>query len=272
MLTTLTGLARQGKFLLNENSRTILTGAGVVGTLTTAYLTGRATFKAAELIRREELVKAAEKADIPEDGNGNISPYQGLTRFQKIKLVWRVYIPPVISVGTTIACIIVSNRIASKKIAALVVASGISERALQEYKAKVVEKLGERQDTKIRDEVAQERVNQTPISSREVILAGTGEVLCFDMATGRYFQSTVEEIKRAENKINHTLNNFMSASASEFYDELGLPATTYTDTVGWNANEHVEVQMSSVLSPDGRPCLAIDFAKAPFPDYARHYD
>ena len=39
------------KYLLNENSTTILTAAGVVGTVGTAVLTGRATFKAAELIR-----------------------------------------------------------------------------------------------------------------------------------------------------------------------------------------------------------------------------
>ena len=38
------------KYLLNENSTTILTAVGVVGTVGTAYLTGRATFKAAEII------------------------------------------------------------------------------------------------------------------------------------------------------------------------------------------------------------------------------
>lgn len=265
-VTAAIGLARKGRFLLNENSTTILTGVGVVGTVTTAYLTGRASFKAAALIEQEELIRDAaeengEKPNIPQ-----------LTKFEKVRLVWRHFIPPFVSCVTTVTCIIVANKIASKKIAALALASGISERALQEYKTKVIEKIGERQDTKIRDEIAQERVNQNPVNSHEVIIAGSGEVLCYDMITGRYFQSTVEEIKRAENKINHTLNNFMAASASEFYDQLGLPSTTYTDTVGWNANEHVEVTFSTVMSTDQRPCIAIDFVKAPFPDYARHYD
>jgi Family of unknown function (DUF6353) len=269
MMTAVTGLVRQGKFLLNENSRTILTGVGVVGTVTTAYLTGRATFKAARIIAEEEQ-KLEEASD--DAANGDHSKVKKLTRFEKIKKVWHHYIPPFVSCATTITCIIVANKIASKKIAALALAAGISERTLQEYKAKVLEKIGEREDTKIRDKIAQDRVNQNPVGSREVILAGTGEVLCYDMQTGRYFQSTVEEIKRAENKINHTLNNFMSASASEFYDELGLPSTNYTDNVGWNANEHVEVQFSSTLTKDDKPCLAISFAKDPFPDYARHYD
>ena len=264
----LTGLAQtiqKAKFLLNDNSTTILTGMGVVGTVSTAYLTGRSTFKAAQLIQKEE-----DKLEVLE--NGEHPNHPELTRFQKVKLVWQLYIPPGAICVTTITCIIFANKIASKKIAALTVASGISERALQEYKAKVEEKLTKRQSTDIRDEIAQDRVNKHPVGSREVILAGTGEVLCYDMASGRYFQSTVEEIKRAENKINHQLNNFMSASASEFYDELGLPPTTYTDSVGWNADHHIEVQLSSVLSTDNRPCLAIDFVHPPFADYHRHYD
>lgn len=262
VLTTVTGLVRHGKFLLNENSRTILTGVGVVGTVSTAYLSGRASFKAARLIDQEKQTLEHE------NGRGDIE----VTWPAKIKLVWRLYIPPGAVCLTTVTCIIVANKIASKKIAALALASGISERALQEYKAKVIEKLGERQDTKIRDEIAQERVSEHPLGSKEIILAGTGEVLCFDLATGRYFQSTVEEIKRAENKINHQLNNFMYCSASEFYEEIGLAPTTYTDNVGWNANKHVEVKFSSVLSPDGRPCLAIDFETPPFTDYSQLHD
>jgi hypothetical protein len=264
----LTGLAQtihKAKFLVNDNSTTILTGMGVAGTVTTAYLTGRATFKAARLIQEEE-----EKRKILENGERPNTPE--LSRFQKVKLVWHLYIYPVGACATTIACIIVANKIASKKIAALTVASGISERALQEYKAKVEEKLTDRKATDIRDEIAQDRVSKTPIGSKEVIIAGTGEVLCFDMYSGRYFQSSVEEIKRAENKVNYNLNNFMHASLSEFYEEIGLPPTTFSDQVGWNANNRVEVVLSGVLSPDNRPCMAVDFVSPPITEYSNLHD
>lgn len=264
----LTGLVRRinhVKFLVNDNSTTILTGMAVTGTVATAFLTGRATFRAAQLIERETW------EDRSNGGAGAAYHYQELTFPHKVKLVWRLYIPP-IGIGiTTIVSIIVANKISSKKIAALTVASGISERALQEYRDKALEKLGVRQDQKIRDEIAQDRVNKHPVG-REVILAGTGDVLCYDMMTGRYFQSTVEEIKRAENKINHDLVNFMSASLSSFYDEIGLPATTYTDSVGWNMNNRMEVAFSTVMSSDDRPCIAIDFLNPPIADYSRHYD
>lgn len=273
-LAGLVKTVHKAAFVVNDNSTTILTGIGVVGTISTAYLTGRATFKAARLIQAEE-EKLQEEHINPPVGTGLPREKKfkvELTRFEKVRLVWRYYIPPFGLCVTTITCIIVANKIASKKIAALTVASTISERALQEYKAKVEEKLTDRQATTIRDEIAQDRVNKHPINSKEVIIAGTGEVLCFDMTTGRYFMSTVEEIKRAENKINHQLINFMSASLSEFYDEVGLPPTSYSDNVGWNMNNRIEVQFSAVMSPDDRPCMAVDFVYPPIHDYNRIYD
>lgn len=263
MLSTLVQQIDKAKFLVADNSPTILSAVGVVGTVSTAVLTGRATFKAAELIAREQ--EDLEHHSALENG----AVWQEPSLPRKVQLVWRLYIPPAGVMVTTITCIIVANKIASKKIAALALAGGISERALQEYKSKVIDKLGERQDTKIRDEIAQNRVDNQPVNSREVILAGTGEVLCYDMLTGRYFQSTMEEIKRAENKINHELNNHMNASLSEFYDEIGLPPTPYTDSVGWNANNIVKLQFSAVLSSDDRPCMAIYFEHPPISDYHR---
>jgi Family of unknown function (DUF6353) len=254
------------KFLLNEHSPTILTGVGVVGTVSTAYLTGRATVKAVKIIEENSKEYDLEYNPVINE-TFDVAHKVELSTSRKLRLVWKLYIPPVGMGATTISAIILANKISSKRIAALGVAAGLSERALQEYKDKVLEKIGERQNTAIHDEIAQDRVNQHPVNSREVILAGTGEVLCFDMSSGRYFQSTVEEIKRAENKINFNLVNFMHSSLSEFYDEIGLPPTSYSDTVGWNLNNKLEVRISAVLSTDNRPCLAIDFVKPPYTDY-----
>jgi hypothetical protein len=238
------------------SSTTILTGMGVSGVVSTAYLTGRASFKAAEIIRNEEVVKTL--------------PPDKLTRTEKIKLVWPLYVAPV-SVGcTTVTAIVMANHVASKKIAALAVASGISDRALQEYKAKVIEKLGEKKEMTIRDEIAQERVAAT--ANKEVLVIGAGDVLCFDMMTGRYFQSTVEKIRQAENKINYEILNHMYASLSSFYDLIDIPPTPYSDTVGWNGlTDRFEVLFSTVMSPDQRPCVAIDFSIPPTVEYTKLY-
>lgn len=278
----LTGLAQQAhrvRFLLNDNSTTLLTAAGVAGTTVTAYLTGRASFKAADIIREEQnLARTELKVRDQTEGiegwekKDMTIPASELTTFDKLGLTWKLYLPPVGAGVLTITCIITANRISSKKIAALALASGISERAFQEYKDKVVEKLGVRQDQKIRDDVAQDRVSTNTSNSREIIVAGTGQVLCYDMLTGRYFQSTMEDIKRAENKVNYELIHYMSASLSTFYDEIGLPPTDYTDTVGWNTHHNMEVQFSTVMSQDQRPCLAISFSRPPIANYDKNWD
>jgi hypothetical protein len=249
-------LIQRAKLIVVDNADVILTGMGITGTVTTAILTGRASFKAAEIIEKEKL-----------ENEEHDSVSNPLTKTDKVKLTWRLYIPAAGVGTTTVASILLANRISAKRIAALAVASSISDRALQEYKTKVLEKIGDKQDRAIFDEIAQDRVAKNPVRAGEIILAGTGEVLCYDMLTGRYFQSTVEEIKRAENKINYELIHFMSASLSMFYDEIGLPATTYSDSVGWNLNTKMEVKFSTTMSSDGRPCIAIDFNPYPTAEY-----
>lgn len=265
MIASLAQQVSKVKFLLENHSTTILTGVGVGGTVATSVLTGRASFKAAGLISDQKNYEAISWQEGVSD-----APPEEMSKAKMVKLVWMLYLPPVAAGVTTITAIIVANRISSTKIAALAVAGGISERALQEYKDKVVEKLGERQNQKIRDEVAQDRIDNHPPG--EVIVAGSGEVLCYDMLTGRYFNSTVETIKQAENKINHEMLNTMGASLAEFQEELGLPSTPYTDSVGWSGGgDLVHVVLSTTMSPDKRPCIAIDFDRTPTLEYSKMY-
>src|SRR5215475_10887966 len=127
-------LFKKASTLVTDNATNILTGLGITGVVTTAYFTGKASFKAAEVIRE------IEEAEV--EGNPKVE-----TTFDKVKLVWPFYIPAA-SVGvTTVTSIFLANRVASKKMTALAVASGISERALQEYKAKVIQKFGENKET-----------------------------------------------------------------------------------------------------------------------------
>lgn len=276
MLTGMLQRVDQLKGLLESHSTTILTGVGVGGTIATSVLTGRASMKAARLIDDEKRkfthsVKVDAVLEQPDTDVSELAEIDGrLGKFEIVKLVWTLYLPPVAAGVTTITAIIVANKISSKKIAALAVAGGISERALQEYKEKVVEKLGDRQNQKIHDEIAQDRVNANPPG--EVIVAGNGDVLCYDMLTGRYFMSTVETIKQAENKINHEMLNTMGASLAEFHDEIGLPATSYTDSVGWSGGgDLVHVVLSTALSPDKRPCITVDFDRPPVLEYSKMY-
>lgn len=262
-LTSLTPHIHRLKFLVNENSTTILTGVGVVGTVATAVLTGRASFKAADIIQKdkEERLSALTFPD---------TDIKVLSKTEKVKLVWPHYIPPVAVGAVTVTSVVMAHRISSKKIAAIAIASTISERALQEYKDKVVEKLGVRKETEIRDDIAQDNVtNNSPNS--QVIIAGSGDVLCFEPLTGRYFNSTIETVKRAENKVNYEIIHYDFCSLSFFFEEIGLPPTDYSDMVGWNVSNRMEVQFSTTMSEDNRPCLVIGFSKIPSMEYTKSF-
>lgn len=251
----------RAKALAQNNS--VLTGVGVAGTISTAVLTGRASFKAARQIAELERHFDAE------------AEYRGISglyfsRRGRFEAVWRYYIPPV-GVGLiTVSAIILANRVAGKEAAALAAAYTVSEKALTEYREQVIKKLGN--DDEIRDKVAEARMSKNPINSREVILAGTGEVLCFDILSGRYFQSSKELLMAAENSVNFEIVNYMHASLSQFYDEVGLPPTGFSDTMGFNANRRCRLRFSTQLSGDGRPCLAIDFIEEPIMNYNKLWD
>lgn len=252
------------KFLLNENSSTIFTAAGVAGTVSTAVLTAKSSFQAARTIdhKQRDLIDV----DLPPDQNVY------LTNMEKVKLVWALYLPPVAMGTITVTSIVLAHKIDAKRIAALAAAAGVSERAFQEYKDKVKETLGVRQDQKIRDEVAEDRVKKNPPTTSELIVLNEGKVLCLDSYSGRYFESSMEDIKRAENAVNHQLLHHMDCSLSELYDDLGLTSTAASDSVGWNAARALDIQVTTTLTPDNRPCLVLEYNPLPFPTYSRFHE
>lgn len=260
-----TKLFKQAESLVVDNSAAILTGVGITGVFTTAVLTARASFKAAEIIaekndeRMEEGVRKVEREDTAYD-------VQLLNQKEKVLLVWPQYVPAVGAGITTVSAIFFSHKISSTKTAAMAAAYGISEKAFQEYKEKVVEKLGDKKEMALRDEIAQDQVKRNPVDDRTVIVVG-GDVLCYDTLIGRYFQSTMERIKQAEIKTNEEIINHSYASLSFFYDLLDLPGSDFADQVGWNMSNLLEIQYSTVMSTDNRPCISIGFKTQPFPEY-----
>lgn len=260
---------KAGEFI-SENATLLLTAGGVFGTVATAALTGRASFKAAEILAKqeEEWKTAAIQYDVEHDGHGELEPP---TKLDKIKAVGPHYLPAVVVGGGTIAAIIFSHRMSNAKIAGLVAAYGLAERNLSEYKEKVAEKLTGPKKQAIGEELSQDRVNRAGTPPNTMVIV-EGEVLCFDEATDRYFHSTMEKIRSAANKINAQILSEDYADASDFYHQLGLKGTKWSSEVGWNTDHMLELKFDTVTAPDGRPCIAIEFANFPRQDFIRkHY-
>lgn len=235
---------------VTRNSPVLLAIAGGVGVVATAYLTANAALKA------ERCFIYAD-----EEPPSNAQAY--------IKAHWRLYIPAITVGSLTIAAIVGSNHIWSKRVTGAIAAYTIAEKAFDEYKEKVIEKIGEKKEEVVRSEIAQKHISETHEQSK-LIITNDSEVLCYESFSGRYFKSSMEELKKAQNDINYQIINGWYASLTDFYDLLGLPSISQSDDLGWNAEKLVELQFGTVLSDDGRPCIAIEFLHMPLYNYYRN--
>lgn len=246
---------RFAKFV-GDNSPAILTGMAVVGTLTTAYLTGIASFKAAKVLERNYNVKTAMDLD------GNPPNW---SKKDLVKQVWQLYVPACSTAVLTCICVVGANRIGARRTTALAAAYSISERAFAEYKDKVIKTIGKTKEESVRAEIAKDRMEKNP-PNKEIVIQG-GKVLCLDMFSGRYFESSMEEIKKAQNDNNYEIIHNSYCSLNDFYDRIGLPSIDIGEEVGWNSDHLMEVMFATALSPDGQPCLSMSFHVEPRKGY-----
>ena len=247
-------LAKRAGKLAADNSPTILTALTVTGTLATAYLTGKATLKAAEILDAE--IQEARQST----GDENYE----LNTQRKFELVWKQYIPAAGVAVVTIACCVAANRIGARRVAALATAYTLAEKAAVQYKEKVVETLGMKKEENIRAAMAQDEIDRHPIQRETVYVEGAGGDLFRDSWSGRYFNSSVVALEKAANSINSSLNNEYSATLSDFYDLVGLERTDESDMIGWNSDCHLELDFSWGSTPDERPCGVLRFRTVPY--------
>lgn len=251
---------RTGKFA-TDNSPALLTGVGVAGVATTAFLSGMAGYRAANIIRDAQSVKTSEMIG---DSPGSYVIDDALTPKEKVRLVWPEFVPPIIAGVSTVTAIVLATKIGMRRTAAMAAAFQISERAYGEYRAKAEEVFGKNKEQNLRDQIAQDRVTTTP--NREILIFNDGEQLCFDKPTNRYFKSSMQEIVKAANDLNYELLRNGSASQSDFFIRLGLPTSPMTDRIGWFSDHMLEVEYSSAIAEDDRPCLVIDYHMVPIQD------
>lgn len=170
----------------------------------------------------------------------------------------------------SIACLLGSHSVHAKRNAALATAYKLSETALNEYREKVVEEIGEDKEKVIRDKVSQKHLDEKPVSKNEVIITGTGKQLCYDGISGRYFESDIQTIRAAVNKINETMVYEMYAALNDFYNEIGLSNTDMGDELGWNIDDGLlEISYGAMVANDGRPCITLEYHVAPRYDFAK---
>jgi len=239
---------------IKANAPAILTVSACVGTVATAILTAKSTTLAVERI-----------ADYCED---NLRSPGDLTWREKFTVSYRVYIPPAIAGVATLVSIIAANRIQYARGAAFALAYTGSEAAFRRYREAVADVVKPKELAAVKARVAEKSlIEADPPHTGTVLIASSGDVLCYDVFSGRYFKSDIETIRRVENNINGQLNAECYASLNEFYTGLGLPPIAAGELVGWSVPNSLSVEFGSQLTDKGEPVLTIDFLVSPKENY-----
>lgn len=245
-------LARKGGAMIAAKSPQILTFLGCTGVVSTIIFAVRATPKAELIV--DQLKDDYEEEPIP--------------KMEIVKAVAPVYIPTGLMALVTIGCIIGANRINLKRNAVLASLYSTSELALHEYQDRVIEKIGQKKEREIKDEIAASKIAENPIGDREVVLTGKGHSLCYDTLSGRYFESDYDLVRRVENDINRRIYSDMWVTLNDVYYELGLKSIDLGRHVGWNVDRLLHFEFSSQVAEDGRPCLVILYENQPVNVYS----
>lgn len=244
----------QGKAI--QNSPALLTGVGVAGVITTAYLTGKASFRAAEILREDE--EDRKQAAV-----------LGASRKEQFKMLWTLYIPAVAAGTFTCGAVVMANRIGTRRLATMAAAFAVTERAYDEYKEKVVEQIGEAKEKKVRTEIRKDRMTSDSSDGKTIYVAGDGgDHLVYEQYMGHYTRSSMEGLNSLRNEMNERLLHADYVSLSDWYNALGIPSTPATDALGWRSDGGlIELEIDTTMSDKGVPCLAFDFRPAPRPGY-----
>lgn len=236
---------------IGKRSNVIFTITAIGGVIALVYFTDKAALQARDdILEYEGKIWALLEAE-----------KRSLTIKEKFKACWKRYILVAVSGVLTIGSIILLNKVYLDREASILGLYTITNAAYQEYQNKVREKLGEKKESEVREEINQDHIQK---GNSQIIVAG-GESLFYDNLSGRYFTSNIETIRSVVNEFNRDLLTEMYKTLNEFYAELRLEPVD-VGSMGWHIDTGLlDIQYSSKLTPDGKACIVLTYRNGPRP-------
>lgn len=231
-----------------------LTALACIGVVTTAVVSGRATLKAEKVLQELDVDK--------------LKRMECKDQFAVVaKKILPNYIPVLAVGGATVMCMATSHTVDTREAALFAAAYSTAETAFDVYKDKVVEKLGQKTHDEIVSDICEDEIYDHPASESTVIQTGTGNTLCYDSQSGRYFMSNIDSIRKAEVAVAKALP-YGEVTLNDFYERIGLDGIKLGDQLGWDADrKYPDIHFDSILSDDGTPCLVIKYDVVILSDY-----
>lgn len=200
--------------------------------------------KAAPDANRALMEKRHEKACEEQKRTGEDVPLCKLTVLEWIQTAGKYYGPAAAMEMLALVCFWAAHGIDIRRQAVLSGLCATAEQALQEYQRKVQQMLGEKQERDIRDNMAQDTVDKTPLPANTTYYLDGSTERWFIFKDQR-FRSTYLKIKDAQNLANQEMIQHMYISEAEVMWLLD-PSRQYlkpdhdSGQVGWNVDNLME--------------------------------
>lgn len=237
--------------LAKANATPLSTGVVILGMISAVVLAAKAGKDSAN-----DIEEAKEELQVEE-----------LTFKEKFHVTWKRYIPVILILGLSIACLVVNTNRMMKRYAALSTAYALSESYLKDYMEATKESVGTKKEQTIRDNVMNKQIREHPIDEEErrgIIDTGNGNTLFYDAITTRYFRSSMEKVKVAERDLAGIYATEDELKLDEYTYAIGLGAHSECGNyLGWrktgkfDGTESFGFDYSSGLTDSGEPYVAI---------------
>lgn len=242
---------------LKKYSPEILVAAGIVGTVASAVMACKATFKVNDILEEskkkiDEIHECAADTSLvesgrysPEDAKKDLTIVYAQTGIKFVKL----YGPSVILGALSITSILASNNILRKRNVALGAAYAALDQGFKDYRKRVVDRFGEEVDRQLKYNLKTEKIEEKvtdPETGKEKKIKKTIEVsdgqfvspyARFFDESSRYFEKNPELnlmfLRAEQNYANDRLRARGYVFLNEIYERLGIPTTKAGQVVGW---------------------------------------
>ena len=167
-MSAVTRTVKKMEFKLKYHSPEILIAVGVVGTVASAVMACRATTKLGGILdeSKDTIDKIKHYTENPEELPEEYTEQDGkkdltIVYVQTGLKVAKLYAPAVILGGLSLAGIIGSHRILTKRNVALAAAYTAVDKGFKEYRGRVVERFGEKLDKELLYNIKAEEIEET---------------------------------------------------------------------------------------------------------------
>lgn len=245
-------------FKIKKHSPEILVAAGVVGVVVSGVMACKATLKATEVLDNAKK-DINDIRDVAADAEAGIIPADKYTQEDYKKDLTIVYVQtgvklaklyaPAIAIGAlSITGIVASNRILSKRNAAIAAAYATVDRGFKEYRGRVIERFGKELDRELKYDIRAKEIGEIKVDEKgkEKVVKETVNTATVSerSSTSRVFDETCPNwernaeynnmfLRQTESWANRKLQEDGFLFLNDVYDMLGFQKSQAGQVLGW---------------------------------------